>query len=96
MSNSKLTMPVARERYQRVDGLIGRPASVQDPCVRVWGWMGGLVDGALVGWVGVGCGTAGTPSPTGLVDGVVAAGTALAPAGEVDREAAPPGSACAA
>lgn len=96
MSNSKLTMPVPRERYQRVDALTGRPTLLQDPCVRVWGWIGGLVDGGLVGWVGVRLGTAGKPFPTGFVDGAVAAGTALPLAGEVEREAAPPGSACAA
>ena len=70
MSNSKLTMPVPRERYQRVDALTGRPTVLQDPCVRVWGWIGGLVDGGLVGWVGVGRGAGGRPFPTGLVDGV--------------------------
>ena len=96
MSKSRLTVPVPRERYQSVDGLIGWPTVLQDPCVRVWGWIGGLVDGGLVGWVGVVCGTAGTPFPTGSVDGVVAAGTEFPPAGDVERDAAPPGSACAA
>ena len=103
VSSSRLTMPVPRERYQRVDAVLiasvpvtRQPTSVQEPRVRVWGWIGGLVDGGLVGCVGVGRGDAGKPFAAGCVDGVVAGGAVLTVAGELVGDEAPPGSAFAA